>query len=151
MLDNDELFAELICDGVHVAPELVRLWLRAKGERRAILVTDSMSATGMPDGDYMLGTFAVTVVDGRCYLADDLARGTHTLAGSVLTMDKAVANLQRFTGASLATASRLASHNPAAMLGVESKIVVGQPASFNCYSAEGQLRATVLRGVEAHG
>jgi N-acetylglucosamine-6-phosphate deacetylase len=146
VLDDDHLFAELICDGIHVAPELVRLWLKAKGAERAILVTDSMSATGMPDGDYMLGTFHVTVANGRCYLADDLSRGTHTLAGSVLTMDRAVANLQAFTGATLATAVRLATINPATMLGLDSPLAPGQPANFNRFTAEGQLKSTILHG-----
>jgi N-acetylglucosamine-6-phosphate deacetylase len=147
VLDNDALFAELICDGIHVAPEMVRLWLKAKGGDKAILVTDSISATGMPDGEYMLGTFKVTVADGRCYATDDLAKDAHTLAGSVLTMDRAVANLRRFGGASLAIAVRLASSNPARMLGLETAVVPGEPASFNCFSADGELRATVLRGV----
>ncbi|HEY6375273.1 MAG TPA: N-acetylglucosamine-6-phosphate deacetylase [Edaphobacter sp.] len=146
VLDDDHLFAELICDGVHVSPELVRLWLKAKGSEKAILVTDSMSATGMPDGDYTLGTFRVTVANGRCYAADDLERGAHTLAGSVLTMDRAVANLQAFTGATLATAIRLASTNPATMLGLDSPLAPGQPANFNLFTAEGQLQSTILRG-----
>jgi N-acetylglucosamine-6-phosphate deacetylase len=146
VLDDDQLFAELICDGVHVAPELVRLWLKAKGAEKAILVTDSMSATGMPDGDYTLGTFRVTVADGRCYLADDLDRGAHTLAGSVLTMDRAVANLQAYTGASLATAIRLSSINPATMLGLDSPLAPGQPANFNRFTPEGQLKSTILHG-----
>src|SRR5216683_2042626 len=60
VLDDERLFAELICDGVHVVPELIRLWLKAKGADKAILVTDSMSAAGMPEGTYRLGTFEVT-------------------------------------------------------------------------------------------
>ncbi len=151
VLDNDALFAELICDGIHVAPEMARLWLKAKGDDKAILVTDSISATGMPDGEYMLGGLKVTVADGRCYEADDLAKGAHTLAGSVLTMDRAVANLRRFAGASLATAVRLASWNPARMLGVDRAVLPGEPASFNCFSAEGELRSSVLRGVRVSG
>jgi N-acetylglucosamine-6-phosphate deacetylase len=151
VLDNDALFAELICDGIHVAPEIVRLWLKAKGEDKAILVTDSISATGMPDGEYMLGGFKVTVADGRCYATDDLAKGVRTLAGSVLTMDQAVANLRRFTGASLASAVRLASGNPAMMLGLGRAVLPGEPASFNCFSPEGELRSTVLRGVRVSG
>ncbi len=147
VLDDDHLFAELICDGVHVAPELVRLWLKAKGSAKAILVTDSMSATGMPDGDYTLGTFRVTVSNGRCYLADDLERGAHTLAGSVLTMDRAVANLQAFTGTSFSTAIRLATTNPTSMLGLDSPLVPGQPANFNLFTPDGQLKSTILRGV----
>ena len=146
ILDDDHLFAELICDGVHVSPELVRLWLKAKGAEKAILVTDGMSATGMPDGDYTLGTFRVTVTDGRCYLADDLSRGAHTLAGSVLTMDRAVANLQTFTGTSFATAIRLATINPATMLGLDSPLAPGQPANFNRFTANGELQSTILHG-----
>ena len=139
VLDDERLFAELICDGVHVVPELIRLWLKAKGADKAILVTDSMSAAGMPEGTYMLGTFEVTVADGRA-----LANGT--LAGSVLTMDRAVANLQRFTGASLATAVGLASTNPANLLGVDLALAPGRAANFNRFDASGELRATILEG-----
>jgi N-acetylglucosamine-6-phosphate deacetylase len=148
VLDAHALYAELICDGIHVAPEFVRLWLRAKGDERAILVTDGISATGMPDANYMLGELEVTVKDGRCLLASDLANDVETLAGSVLTMDRAVANLRRFTGAPLATAVRLASRNPARMLGLNDlgEVAVGRPANFNLYSAAGELRQTILRG-----
>ena len=75
VLDSEELYAELICDGIHVAPEFVRLWLWSKGVERGILVTDAISATGMDDGVYTLGEFPVTVEDGRCLLTSDLARG----------------------------------------------------------------------------
>lgn len=149
VLDSNQLFAELICDGVHVAPELVRLWLKAKGTYRAILVTDSMAAAGMPDGDYTLGTFAVRVANGRAFAADDLSQGQHTLAGSVLTLDRAVANLQRFTGASLETAVGLASYNPASMLGMErtiANVAVGEPANFNVFDSAGNLQQTILHG-----
>jgi N-acetylglucosamine-6-phosphate deacetylase len=148
VLDSNLLYAELICDGIHVAPEFIRLWLRAKGDELAILVTDGISATGMPDGDYRLGELEVTVADGRCLSTSDLASGIETLAGSVLTMDRAVENLQRFTGASLATAVRLASRNPARMLGLErlGETAVGQPANFNVFSTEGTLQQTILYG-----
>jgi N-acetylglucosamine-6-phosphate deacetylase len=149
VLDDDQLFAELICDGVHVAPEMIRLWLKAKGPDKAILVTDSMSATGMPDGTYMLGDFKVTVSNGRCFAYDDTEEGRITLAGSVLTMDRAVANLQRFTGASLSTAVRLASHTPAKLMGLDgtiSNLSPGQPASFNIFNASGELQSTILNG-----
>ncbi len=94
VLTDDRLYAELICDGIHNAPEMVKLWWRAKGEQRAILVTDAMSATGMPDGEYQLGGFAVQVANGRA-----MARGV--LAGSVLTLDRALSNFLEFTGAPL--------------------------------------------------
>jgi N-acetylglucosamine-6-phosphate deacetylase len=108
------------------------MWLKLKGEHRAILVTDGMSATGMPDGTYMLGDFPVEVRQGICLAGK-------TLAGSVLTMDKAVENLQAFTGSSLAVAVRLASRNPAAMLNLPHLVDVeaGQPANFNIFNAAG--------------
>ena len=147
-LDDDRLYAELICDGVHVAPELVRLWLKAKGPERAILITDAMSATGMPEGRYKLGSLDVDVTDGRAFLAGDLAHGAHTLAGSVLTMDRAVANLRQFTHASIADATRLASHNPAAMLGRPelTRLAPGSLANLNRFDGGGRLIATYLQG-----
>jgi len=152
VLDAETLFAEIICDGIHVVPELIRLWLKAKGPERAILVTDSMAAAGMPDGDYMLGTFPVKVANGRALAAEDLAKGKETLAGSVLTLSRAVENLQRFTGTSLEVATRLATRNPAAMLGLENitaTIAPGQPANFNVFNAAGKLEKTILQGVVA--
>jgi N-acetylglucosamine-6-phosphate deacetylase len=141
ILDRDDLYAEAICDGVHVDPVLIRLWLKMKGEHRAILVTDGMSATGMPNGTYTFGDFLVEVKDGVC-----LSGGT--LAGSVLTMDKAVDNLQRFTGSSLATAVHLASRNPAQMLGLPdlARIAPGLPANFNLYNEAGERSGSILRG-----
>ena len=144
VLDTPSLYAELICDGIHVAPALVRLWLRLKADR-AILVTDGMSATGMPDGQYQLGDLAVTVRDRRCALT----ASPETLAGSVLTLDQAVANLQQFTSCALETAVRCAGSHPAALLGLADTIGSlreGQPASFNQYSASGHLEATWIRG-----
>jgi N-acetylglucosamine-6-phosphate deacetylase len=148
VLDSDELYAELICDGIHVAPEFVRMWLAAKGEARGILVTDGISATGMPDGKYMLGDLEVTVEGNRCLLTSELAKGVETLAGSVLTMDRAVARLRRYTGETLATAVRLATHNPAQMLGYDTlcSVSVGQPANFNVFNSDGHLQQTIIRG-----
>jgi N-acetylglucosamine-6-phosphate deacetylase len=148
VLDSEDLYAELICDGIHVAPEFVRMWLTAKGEDRAILVTDGISATGKPDGNYRLGELEVMVEGNRCLLASELAKGVETLAGSVLTMDRAVARLRRYTGTTLATAVRLATHNPAAMLGLDKlgTIGVGSPANFNIFSSDGHLQQTILRG-----
>jgi len=141
VLDRDDLYAELICDGVHVDPSMVRLWLKMKGPERAILVTDGMSATGMPDGEYDLGGIAVTVKDGVCLSGS-------TLAGSVLTMDKAVANLQAFTGTPLAMAVRLAAQNPARMIGLPqiNALAVGSPANFNVFDAGGKRTGSYLAG-----
>jgi N-acetylglucosamine-6-phosphate deacetylase len=144
VLDTPDIFAELICDGIHVAPEFVRLWLKLKGDH-AILVTDGISATGMPDGQYTLGALAVTVKQARCSLTD----APETLAGSVLTLDRAVANLRKFTGCALETAVRCASSQPASMLGLDEIATgprVGQFAYFNLYTPDGRLEATYLRG-----
>jgi N-acetylglucosamine-6-phosphate deacetylase len=141
VLDSEDVYAEAICDGVHVHPAMLRLWLKMKGQERAILVTDGMSATGMPDGTYSLGDFEVEVKDGVCLLGE-------TLAGSVLTMDQAVANVRRFTGTSLAAAVRLASRNPARMMGMPELTAMGpgSPANFNIFNAAGERTGSMLGG-----
>ncbi len=141
VLDRDDLFAEAIVDGVHVHPALVRLWFRSKGAERAILITDGMSATGMGDGTFMLGDLSVEVRDGIC-----LSHGV--LAGSVLTLDRAVANLREMAGTALPVAVRLASRNPARMLGLEREVecVVGTAANFNIYDEAGKRRGSLLHG-----
>jgi N-acetylglucosamine-6-phosphate deacetylase len=110
VLESDELFAEIIADGVHVDPILVDLFLRCKGKDRAVLVTDSTSATGMPDGKYRLGSFEVTVQGLRC-------EADGRLAGSVLTLDRAVRNVMKFAAWPLADSAKLASENPARVVG----------------------------------
>lgn len=154
VLTTDALYAEIIADGIHVHPAMVDLWWKAKGPERGILVTDSMSATGMPDGDdYWLCGLPVVVKDGRAQLKDDLAAGKSTLAGSILTLDKAVENLQAFTAATLPEAVRAASHNPATMLGQHSLtlLVPGSPANFNRFDASGRLTDTYLNGHRVGG
>jgi N-acetylglucosamine-6-phosphate deacetylase len=144
VLDRDDLFAEIIADGVHVSPAAVRLFYKAKPHSRAILVTDSMSATGMRKGTYKLGNLEVQLADG-------VATHKGTLAGSVLTMDCAVENFSSYTHCGLAIASRMASYNPALMLGLEDRVgtlAPGRDASFNILAEDGSLQATMLRGVE---
>jgi N-acetylglucosamine-6-phosphate deacetylase len=132
----------LICDGIHVAPEMVKLWYRAKGPKRAILVTDAMSAAGMPDGEYTLGGFAVQVAGGKA-----MARGV--LAGSVLTQDRALSNFMKFTGAPLNEALRLLTVNPAAMTGFGEQagsLAVGKAANLVAVDAAGKLVAVIVNG-----
>jgi len=145
VLTCDTLFAEMICDGIHTAPEMVKLWWRAKGPERAILVTDAMSAAGMPDGEYQLGDFAVQVANGRA-----MARGV--LAGSVLTLDRALANFMAFTGVPLEQALRLLTVNPASMTGLgklAGSVTTGQPASLVAVDINGKLVGSVVNGVLA--
>ena len=145
-LTSDTLFAELICDGIHVAPEMVKLWWRSKGAKlgmgRAILVTDAISAAGMPDGEYRLGNLSVQVVNGR-------ATDNGVLAGSTLTLDRALANFISFTGAQLEQALPLLTTNPAAMTGLGNQaasLAAGQPASLVAVDQAGNLLASVVNG-----
>jgi N-acetylglucosamine-6-phosphate deacetylase len=142
VLSNDALYAELICDGVHTAPEIVRLWWKAKGAQRALLMTDAMSAAGMPEGQYLLGGLTVQVADGR-------AMSDGVLAGSVLTLDRALSNFIDFTHAPLEQALRLLTTNPAAMTGFDEQagsLAVGKPANFVAVDAQGRLVASLLHG-----
>ena len=103
----------------------------------------------MPDGNYMLGELEVTVANGRCLLTSDLARGVETLAGSVLTMDRAVANLQPLHRRQ--PRHRRAPRQPQSRAHAgprrhSAKIAVGRPANFNVFSADGTLLQTILHG-----
>lgn len=142
VLTDDRVYAELICDGIHSDPQMAKLWWRSKGEERGILITDGMSATGMPDGEYQLGGFAVQVANGRA-----MARGV--LAGSVLTLDRALSNFVEFTGAPLEKALRLLTANPAAMTGMNGRagaLTVGAPANLVAVDAAGRLVASMVEG-----
>ena len=138
VLTTDSLYAELICDGIHVHPSLIPLWFRSKGPTRAILITDGMSAAGMPDGTYMLGEFAVQVANGR-------ATANGVLAGSVLTLDKALTNFLEFTGTALEEALPLLTTNPATMTGFNTgNVAVGQPANLIALNENGALVGPVI-------
>ncbi len=142
VLTTDSLYSELICDGIHTTPEIVKLWWRAKGPERGILVTDAMSAAGMSDGEYTLGGFAVQVANGKA-----MARGV--LAGSVLTLDRALENFLRFTGAPIEQSLHLLTTNPAAMTGFADQagsIKVGSSANLVAVDPQGKLIASFHHG-----
>jgi N-acetylglucosamine-6-phosphate deacetylase len=114
VLTSQEVTAELIADGIHVEEAAMRLLLQAKGPGCVILISDGLSATGMPDGKYMLGNFEVTVAGGVCRNAEG------KLAGSTLTLDRALRNVVAL-GISLPDAVRMLTTNPAKLLGIEFK------------------------------
>lgn len=114
VLTSPEISAELIADGIHVQEGAMKLLLQAKGPERVILVSDGLSATGMPDGKYSLGGFEITVSNGVCRNAAGV------LAGSTLTLDQALRNIVRL-GVPLADATRMLTLNPASLLGIEFK------------------------------
>ena len=114
VLTTPEVNAELIADGVHVEEAAMKLLLLAKGTEHVTLVSDGLSATGMPDGKYTLGGFEVTVSGGVCRNAEGI------LAGSTLTLDRALRNIVAL-GISWPDAVRMLTLNPATLLGIEFK------------------------------
>jgi len=142
VLSNNELTADMIVDGIHVDPAVVELFLKAKGAERAVLITDAISATGMPDGRYQLGPIEVDVKDGK-------ATSGGSLAGSVLTMDRAVRNVTKFSNWSLREAVRAATLNPARALGLAAHhgvLAPGASADFLVLSSTGEVLKTIVRG-----
>lgn len=108
----DQLSASLICDGFHLPADLVRVILRAKGIERCILITDAVYVGGLPPGRYLLGGLEIDFLpNGHVVMAD-----RHSMAGSAITMDRAVSRFMEFTGASLNDALRAATANPAHLL-----------------------------------
>src|ERR1700722_1469040 len=145
VLTSEQLTADIIADGIHVAPEVVKLFLRAKGVARAVLITDATAAAGMPDGTYQLGPIQVEVKDGRCTIRGET---DGKLAGSVLTMDRAVRNLKQFAGWSLQNSIRAATLNPAAAAGLaqHGQLIPGAEANLVVLSPDGEVRRTIVRG-----
>jgi len=146
VLSNSNLSADIIADGVHVHPSVVRIFLEAKGEERAVLITDAISAAGMPEGHYQLGGMDVEVKDGR-------VTRDGSLAGSVLTLDRAVRNVIEFGGWNLQQAVRLATKNPAAAVAAKRKGILepGADADLVVLTEGGDVRASVVRGEVMEG
>ncbi len=141
VLTNAQLSADIIADGIHVAPEVVKLFLQAKGIDHSVLITDATAAAGMPDGTYQLGPIQVEVKDGRC-------TSDGRLAGSVLTMDLAVRNVQQYAGWNLQQAIRAATLNPtrAANLEKHGTLTAGAEANIVVLSPSGEVRQAIVCG-----
>ena len=112
---SDSAFCEMICDGFHIAPHMVKLAYRLAGERLT-LISDSMEATGCADGEYSIAGNPVTVKDGKARTHDG------AIAGSTLSMWEAVLNLASFAGVSMENAIYAATMAPALEIGLESEI-----------------------------
>ncbi len=143
VLTDCRVSADIIADGVHLDPAIVKLFAKAKGPEQTVLITDATSATGMPEGRYRLGSFEVDVRNGKC-MADG------KLAGSVLTMDRAVRNLARFAEWELPHAVTAASRNPARVARIANKgvLAAGADADFVILNPEGEVLRTFIGGVE---
>jgi len=144
VLDSDRVMAELIADGIHVHPAALRLAVRQKGVDRICLITDTVNAAGLGDGDYRVGGLDVMVKDGQARLKEGGA-----LAGSVLTLNKSVRNVLQWTGLSVPQVVRMASLNPARVLGLDVEIgslEVGKLANLAVFDRDFSVVATIRRG-----
>ncbi len=140
---TSDCFAELIVDGMHIAPEMVKLVYQIKGPEKLILITDSMSATGCPDGNYAIAGQPVVVKNGRAETLEG------KLAGSTLNLWDAVKNLVSFAGAPLAEAVLCATRNPARALGISERvgaIAPGRRADLLAVSPDLSIRAVYAAG-----
>ena len=143
ILQAEEIAAELICDGVHVHPAAMRVAIAAKGAGRVMAITDGTAGSGLPRGaSATLGGYPITVAD-TALLADG------TIAGSVLTMDKAFAMLASTMGVSLVEAAAMCSTTPARELGLHGLGVIapGGRADLAVLDRSFRVRQTWLGGV----
>ncbi len=143
-LDSEHVHVELICDGVHIAPSVIRATFKMFGDDRIILVSDSMMAAGLEDGEYSLGGQAVTVVGNKATLADG------TIAGSATNLLQCVRTAVSF-GIPLATAVKCAAVNPAKTIGIFDRygsITAGKYANLVLLNQELEVVKVFIKGKE---
>lgn len=147
LLESPQVTIGLIPDGIHVHPALVNMVWQLVGNGRLNLVTDAMSALGMPPATYRLGDFTVTVDDTTARLPDG------TLAGSILPLDQAVRNLMNYTGCTLAQALPTVTSTPAALLGLahrKGQAAVGFDADLVLLNPDYTVAHTIINGEIAY-
>ena len=139
---DEKAYVEVIVDGIHVHPEMVRLVYKVKGADRICVITDAMRAKGLPDGRYELGGQPVSLHNQSVRLDDG------TLAGSALTMDQAFRNIIAYTGCSMEEAVRMTSVNQANEFGLHQKggIVPSKDADFVLMDEQLQVVSTFTKG-----
>ncbi|HET8758898.1 MAG TPA: amidohydrolase family protein, partial [Solirubrobacteraceae bacterium] len=145
-LTIEALRCELIADGHHVAPAAMDALYRARGRDAVVLVSDAVRPTGLPDGDYPLDERTVQLREGTVRLADG------ALAGSVLTLDRALRNLAAATGHAAAELWPAASANAAASIGVADRtgrLDAGMDADLVLLDGEGAVQAVLVEGEPA--
>lgn len=138
---------ELIADNIHVHPSVQRILLKVKGIERIILVTDAMRACLMDEGEYDLGGQRVFVKDGEARLA------AGNLAGSVLTLNKALKNFVENTGISLFEAVRTITENPAKVLRIydrKGSICIGKDADLTIFDENFNIFGTYVKGKKVY-
>lgn len=142
---ESDVYCEMICDGLHLHPAIVRLLWKTKGPQRLVAITDSIMAAGLPDGNYHLGVNQVVVEKGDAKLASDGTR-----AGSTLTQDRALRNLLSFTGLPLEEILPVLTENPAKLIGVydrKGSIEDGKDADLVVLDEQNQVADVFLQGI----
>ena len=146
VFDSKDVMAEIICDGIHIHPSVVRATFQMMGADRMILISDSMRATGMPDGQYTLGGLDVKVVGRLATLVSDGA-----IAGSATNLMDCMRTVVKKMGIPLETAVACATINPAKSLGVEEEygsIEKGKKADIVLLDSNLELTAVIKDGVK---
>ncbi len=144
---NSNIFFELIADTIHIHPAVFQILLNAKGKDKMILITDSMRAGSMDDGNWELGGQKVIVENNSARLMDG------TLAGSVLTLNMAVSNMLKYTELEIFEAVALASLNPAKLIHIDDKkgsIEIGKDADLVIFDDDFKVDLTILEGKIIH-
>lgn len=143
VLLRDDVNAEIIADKIHTHQAILELIFKVKTSNSLVLITDSMRAGGMKDGEYSLGGQKVIVKDNSARLEDG------TLAGSVLTMDKACKHMYEIVGANLSDIARMSSYNPAKIIGLESEIGsidIGKNSDLVILNKRFEIEKTIIDG-----
>jgi N-acetylglucosamine-6-phosphate deacetylase len=147
VLTIDEISAELIADGQHVAAEAMDILIRCKGKNGVHLVTDNTIWAGLPDGTYRDGNRQIIKEGPKAYVKGG------TLIGSVAPMNQCVANLVQLVGCSLREASQMASLNAAVLLGIDGRkgsIEKGKDADLVVLEEDFRVHMTMVKGKILH-
>lgn len=143
VLTDERVSCEMICDGVHLHKAAMDVAVQMKGKDRIILISDAMMATGLEDGEYELGRQKVFVKNGEARLSDG------SLAGSTLTLNKAVYNMVNIVNIPLQDAVRMASLNPAKVIGLDDRkgsIEIGKDADLIIFDENINIFTVIVMG-----
>ena len=147
-LDENQVFVELIADGIHIHPSFIRLAIFRKGVDRVCLITDTLKEVGQPDGTYAWGGLEVVLKGREIRLKD-----SGVLAGSVLHLNQGVRNVLSWTGLSVPEVIRMATLTPAKSVGLETQVgslEPGKRANIAIFDSNFETRATFVRGEKVY-
>ena len=142
---DDRLSVSLIADGIHVCPELIRLLLKSKPQQKIVLITDSFMGTNMPEGQYTYPDGVEVLVDGGCHRT--VKDGV--LAGSTLTLNRAIKNMIEFTGDKLIDIIPMGTQNLAKLIGFDhrkGRLAKGMDADIAVFDKNWQALLTMISG-----